>query len=189
MAGRTGCPLSLSHCLPSPFIRAFILSPASTYKLNFLGLKTYPASPYLEWLGVVVKVEEHDSVRCRVLNGSNGSFPFVLSRYTIQRLLLYWHRYFIFFPKLFLYRFCPFFQGDLGYAEDRIILGCVSRLIWTFITHPRLYPSSARALGPNVKNGSGPQIIGPHNNQIWLKSGKIWSFSGNWFDLIVFFFF
>ena len=33
-----------------------------------------------------------------------------------------------FFPKLFLYRFCPSLQGDLEYAEDRIILGCVSRL-------------------------------------------------------------
>ena len=116
------------HCLSYPFIRAFILSPASTYKLTFLGFKTCPISPYLEWLGVVVKAEEYDSVRCRVLNGSNDSFPFVLSRYTIQRLLLYWHRYFLFFPKLFLYCFCPSFQGDLGYAEDRIIIGCVSRL-------------------------------------------------------------
>ena len=73
----------------SSFIWAFILSPASTYKLTFLGLKTCPVSPYLEWLGVVVKAEEHGSVRCRVLNGSNDSFPFVLGRYTIQRLLLY----------------------------------------------------------------------------------------------------
>ena len=79
----------LSHYLSYPFIRAFILSPASTYKLNFLGLKTCPISPYLEWLGVVVKTEEYGSVRCRVLNGSNDSFPFILGRYTIQRLLLY----------------------------------------------------------------------------------------------------
>ena len=79
----------LSHCLSYPFIRGFILSPASTYKLTFLGLKTCPVSPYLEWLGVVIKAKEHGSVRCRVLNGSNSSFPFVLSRYTIQRLLLY----------------------------------------------------------------------------------------------------
>ena len=143
MVGRTGCPPSLSHCLPYPFIRAFILSPEFTYKLNFLGLKTCPASPYLEWLGVVVKAEEYGSVRCRVLNDSNGSFPFVLSHYTIQRLILYWHRYFRFFPKLFLYHFCPFFQGDLGYAEDRIILGYVSRLFGLLLhilsyTLPRL---------------------------------------------------
>ena len=78
MAGRTGCPPSLSHCLSYPFIRAFIFLPASTCKLNFLGLKTCPINPYLEWLGVVVKAEEHGSVRCRVLNDSNDSFPFVL---------------------------------------------------------------------------------------------------------------
>ena len=147
-----------SHCLSYPFIRAFILSPTSTYKLNFLGLKTCPVSPYLEWLGVVVKVEKHGSVRCRVLNDSNNSFPFVLSRYTIQRLLLYWHWYFRFFPKLFLYRFCPFFQGDLGYAEDRIILGCVSRLFGL------LLPFLGSGLGPQCKNGPGPQIIGPHRS-------------------------
>ena len=143
MAGRTGFPPFLSHCLSYPFIRVFILSPASTYKLNFLGLKTCHISPYLEWLGVVVKAEEHGSVRCRVLNNSNDSFPFVLGRYTIQRLLLYWHRYFRFFPKLFLYRFCPFFQVDLGYAEDKIVLGCVLRLFGLLLpilgyTLPRL---------------------------------------------------
>ena len=82
-------PPPFSHCLSYPFILAFILSPTSTYKLTFLGLKTCPVSPYLEWLGVVVKTEEHGFVKCRVLNGSNGSFPFVLGRYTIQRLFLY----------------------------------------------------------------------------------------------------
>ena len=73
----------LSHCLSYPFIWAFILSLASTYKLTFLELKTCPVSPYLEWLGVVVKAKEHNSARCRVLNGSNDSFPFFLDRYTI----------------------------------------------------------------------------------------------------------
>ena len=34
-----------------------------------------------------------------------------------------------FFPKLFLYRSCPFFQEDLRDAEDRIIIGYVSRLL------------------------------------------------------------
>ena len=145
-----------SHFLSYPFIRAFILSLASTYKLTFLGLKTCPVNPYLEWLGEVVKAEEHGSVRCRILNDSNGSFPFVLGRYTIQRLLLYWHRYFRFFPKLFLYHFCPFFQGDLGYAEDKIILGYVLRLFGL------LLHILGSGLGPQCKNGSGPQIIGPH---------------------------
>ena len=144
MAGRTGCP-PLLYCLSYPFIPASILSPASTYKLTFLELKTCPVSPYLEWLGVVIKAEEHGSVGCKVLNGSNGGFPFVLGCYTIQRLLFYWHRYYRFFPKLFLYRFCPFFQGDIGYAKDRIILGWVSRLFGLLLpilsyTLPQLGP-------------------------------------------------
>ena len=78
LGGQVVPPPPLSHCLSYPFIRAFILSLASTYKLTFLRLKTCPVSPYLEWLGVVIKAEEHGSVRCRVLNdsnGSNGSFP------------------------------------------------------------------------------------------------------------------
>ena len=149
----------LLYCFSFLFILAFTLSLVSTCKLNFLGLKTCPVSPYLEWLGVVVKAEEHGSVRCRALNGSNGSLPFVLGRYTIQRLLLYWHRYFKFFPRLFIYRFCPFFQGDLRYAENRIILGYVSRL-FGFLLHILGY--TLLWLGPQCKNGPGPQIIGPH---------------------------
>ena len=154
MAGRTGCP-PLSHCLSYPFIWAFILSSASTYKLNFLGLKTCPVSPYLEWLGVVVKAEKYGFVRCRVLNGSNGSFPFVLGHYTFQRLLLYWHRYFRFFPKLFLYHFCPSFQGDLDMPRTESS-SAVSQDYLDFY-----YLSSARALGPNVKMGQGHKLLDP----------------------------
>ena len=50
---------------------------------------TCPINLYPEWLGVVVKAEEYGSVRCRVLNGSKGSFPFILGCYTIQRTLLH----------------------------------------------------------------------------------------------------
>ena len=39
---------------------------------------TCPISLYPEWLGVVVKAGEYGSVRCRVLNGSKGSFPWSL---------------------------------------------------------------------------------------------------------------
>ena len=35
------------------------------------------------------------------------------------------------------------------------------KTVWTFITHPRLYPSSAWALGPNVKMGQGHKLLGP----------------------------
>ena len=106
---------------------------------------TCPISPYPKWLGVVVKAEEHGSVKCRVFNGSNGSFPFVFGRYTIQCPFPYQHRYFRFFPKLFLYHSCPFFQGDLEYAEDRIVLGYVSGLLGLLLhvlgyISPRLGP-------------------------------------------------
>ena len=82
---------------PQPFLRItcpfFYISLCS---LSFVHVQDRlsrtdicPISPYPKWLGVAVKTEEHGSVRCRVLNGSKGSFPFVLGRYTIQRLLLY----------------------------------------------------------------------------------------------------
>ena len=108
---------------------------------------TCPISPYPEWLGVVVKAEVYGSVKCRVLNGSRGSFPFVFGRYTIQCPFPYEPRYFRYFPKLFLYCSYPFFQGDLGYAEDRIILNYISRLLGLLLhvlgyTPPRLGPGA-----------------------------------------------
>ena len=122
---------------PQPLFRiACFLFYISLYPLSNVHVQvrlsrtdTCPISPYPKWLGVVVKVEEHGSVRCRVFNGSNGSFPFVLGRHTVQRSFLYQHRYFRFFPKLFLYHSYPFFQEDLGNAEDIIILSYVSRLL------------------------------------------------------------
>ena len=90
---------------------------------------TCPISPYLKWLGVVAKTEEYGPVRCRVFNGSNDSFPFVLGRHTVQGSFFYQRRYFRFFPKLFLYRPCPFFQVGLRDAKDKVILGYVSRLL------------------------------------------------------------
>ena len=73
---------------PAPFpgllIFSFILAslpyPTSTCGVRFFKIDTCPISPYPEWLGVVVKVEGYGSVRCRVLNGSKCSFPFVLDR-------------------------------------------------------------------------------------------------------------
>ena len=78
---------------------------------------------------MVVKAEEYGPVRRRVFNGINGSFPFVLCRHTVQGSFFYQRRYFRFFPKLFLYHPCPFFQVGLGDAEDKVILGYVSRLL------------------------------------------------------------
>ena len=84
-------------------------------------------------------------INIKVFNGSNDSFLFVFGRYTIQCPFPYQYKYFRLFPKLFLYRSCSFFQGDLGYAEDIIILGYVSRLFGLLLhdlgyTLPRFGP-------------------------------------------------
>ena len=106
-----------------------------------------------------------------------AAFP---GRYTFQHTLFYWHRYFRFFPKLFLYHFCPFFLWDLGHAKDWIVLGCVPRLFRTCIVEPGPSPSLAWAFGPQRINGPGPRIIGPHKThsaklRIQLKSNWIFS--------------
>ena len=61
--------------LTFPFILACVPYPSSTCRVDFSKTDTCPISPYPEWLGVVVKAGEYGSVRCRVLNGSKGSFP------------------------------------------------------------------------------------------------------------------
>ena len=81
-------------------------------------IDTCPISPYLEWLGVVVKTEEYGPVKCRVLNGSNDNFPFVLAVILSSVFLFIDLDILDLFSKLFLYRFCPFFQEGLGYASD-----------------------------------------------------------------------
>ena len=121
-------PTPFSGLLTSPFILTFTPPSNVHVQVQLSRTNTCPISPYPKWLGVVVKTEEHGFVRCRVFNGSNGNFPFVLCRHTVQGSFFYQRRYFGFFPKLFLYRSCPFFQEGLGDAEDRVILGYVSRL-------------------------------------------------------------
>ena len=71
-------PSPYSGLLIFPFILACIPYPTSRCGFDFFSTDTCPISPYPEWLGVVEKAEEYGSVRCRVLNGSKGSFPFVL---------------------------------------------------------------------------------------------------------------
>ena len=61
-----------------PFILACIPYSSSTCRINFSKTDTCPISPYPKWLGVVVKVEEHGSVRCRMLYCSSGSLLLVL---------------------------------------------------------------------------------------------------------------
>ena len=133
--------------------------------VRFFRTDTCPISPYPEWLGVVVKAEEYGSVRCRVLNGSKGSFPFVLGRYTIQRTLLHWPRYFRCFPNCSYTAFAllsretsdmPRTESSLAVSQDYLDFYYLSSAI-TFLD---------LGLGPQCKNGSGPQIIGPHNYNI-----------------------
>ena len=70
-------PSPLSRLLTFPFILAFIHCPSSTCRVKLSKTDTCPISSYPKSLGVVVKAEEYGSVRCRVLNGSKGSFPWI----------------------------------------------------------------------------------------------------------------
>ena len=70
-------PSPLSRLLTFPFVLACIRCPSSTCRVNFSKTDTCPISLYPKSLGVVVKAEEYGSVRCRVLNGSKGSFPWI----------------------------------------------------------------------------------------------------------------
>ena len=73
-------PATFPGLLIFPFILACLSYPTSTFGVRFSKTDTCPISPYPEWLGVVVKAEGYGSVRCRVLNGSKCTFPFVLGR-------------------------------------------------------------------------------------------------------------
>ena len=130
--------------------------------VRFSRTDTCPISPYPEWLGVVVKAEEYGSVRCRVLNGSKGSFPFVLGRYTIQRILLHWPRYFRYFSNCSYTVFAllsretsdmPRTESFSAMSQDYLDFYHVSSVI-TFL---------GLGLEPQCKNGLGPQITWPHN--------------------------
>ena len=100
-------PSLCSGLLTFPFILACVPYPSSTCRIDFSKTDTCPISPYLEWLGVVIKTGEYGSVRCRVLNGGKGSFPQSLDFPAYPSLLT---QIFQIFSKLFLYRFCPSFQ-------------------------------------------------------------------------------
>ena len=65
----------LHRLLTFPFILARVHCPSSTRRVKPSKIDTCPINPYSKSLGVVVKAKECDSVRCRALNGSKGSFP------------------------------------------------------------------------------------------------------------------
>ena len=70
-------PNPLSRLLTFPFIPVCIHCPSSTCRVKLSKTDICPISPYPKSLGVVVKAEEYGSVRCRVLNDSKGSFPWI----------------------------------------------------------------------------------------------------------------
>ena len=70
-------PPPFFRSLTFPFILACVRCSSSTCRVNLSKTDTCPISLYPKSLGVVVKAEEYGSVRCRVLNGSKGSFPWI----------------------------------------------------------------------------------------------------------------
>ena len=70
-------PSPFPRLLTFPFILAFVHCPSSMCRVKLSKTDTCPISPYSKSLGVVVKAKEYGSVRCRVLNGSKGSFPWI----------------------------------------------------------------------------------------------------------------
>ena len=68
-------PSRPSRLLTFPFILACVHCLSSTCRVKLSRTDTCPISPYPKSLGVVVKAKECGSVKCRILNGSKGSFP------------------------------------------------------------------------------------------------------------------
>ena len=67
----------LPDSLTSSFILACVRCPSSTCRVNLYKTDICPISPIPKLLGMVDKVEEYGSVRCRVLSGkgSKDNFP------------------------------------------------------------------------------------------------------------------
>ena len=66
-----------------------------------------------------------------------------------------------FFSKTVPISFLPFLLGGPRICRGQNYPRLCLKTTWTFITRPRLYPSSARALGPNVKMGQDHKFLGP----------------------------
>ena len=137
-------PPSQYIMLFSPFYTSF--SPPSNVHVwvQFYRTDTCPISPYLKWLGVVVKAEWHGFVWRRVLNCSKGSLsltllsphcsgvlsPLMLPGCLLTHSMRRWQ--FFLEPLLHYTPMCvllhsPFLLGALWDAEDRIVLSYISR--------------------------------------------------------------
>ena len=124
-------PSPLSRLLTFHFILVCVRCPSSTCRVNLSKTDTCPISPYPKSLGVVVKAEEYGSVRCKALNGTEGSFPWI---------------FLDFLSSLVLYRFCPLFPVGLWVCRG---LNC-----------PRLYPMAILCF-ILLSLGRSPPRLGP----------------------------
>ena len=89
-----------------------------------------------------------------------AAFP---GRYTFQRTLLYWPRYFRFFPSCSYTVFALPSRdtSDMPRTESSSVVS-QDYLDFYYLSSAITFLSSG--LRPQCKNGPGPQIIGPHNS-------------------------
>ena len=72
--------------------------------------------------------------------------------------------------------FLPFSPGRPRICQGQNHPRQCLKTIWTFITRPQQYPSSARALSPNVKMGQGHKFLGPTKINTQQRSPHVLSF-------------
>ena len=111
---------------------------------------------------MVVKAGEYGSVRCRILNGSKAAFPLslvvILSSvpFSIDLDIL------DFFPNC-SYTIFALPSRDTSDMPRTESSSAASQDYLDFCYPSSAIPFLGSGLGPQCKNGPGPQIIGPHN--------------------------
>ena len=89
-----------------------------------------------------------------------AAFP---GRYTFQRTILYWPRYFRFFPS---YSYTVFALPSRE-TSDMLRTESFSAVSQNYLDFYYLFSATTflgSGLGPQLKHGPRPQIIGPHNS-------------------------
>ena len=134
--------------------------PSSTCRIDIPRLILVPSAHTQSGWGWLKKAGEYGSVRCRVLNGSKGSFPrlFTLSSipFSIGTDIL------DFFPSCFYTIFALSSVETLDWPRTESSSAVSLMLFCTCITVSGPRPSSTWAFGPQRINGASPKIVGPH---------------------------
>ena len=113
----------------------------------FPRLDTCPISLYPKSLGVVVKAKEYGSVKCRVLNGSKGSFPQIFQ---------------IFFQAQSYTVFAPLSGGTLGLPRAELSSAVPQGHLVLYIIELGPQPSSAWVSGLPTGKWAWPiNYLGP----------------------------